>query len=122
MVLDLDFFTRIMLSGGTMVGVPDVAYSYRRHPLNATSAYTESLLRFEEESQLHDRVATTAKLRGWSQVARVASAKHVIKAHLLFRIVEDIARGRIGSAGRKSSFLLGLFRRSGNKTASPGII
>lgn len=122
MVLDLDFFTRILLSGGTMVGLPNTCYRYRRHPLNATSAYTESLLRFEEESQLHDAVAATAKARGWSQVARVASGKHVIKAHLLFRIAEDIARGRLRSAGRKSAFLFGLFRRSGNKTTLPGII
>ena len=57
MVLDLDFFTRILLDGGTMVGLPAVAYAYRRHAENATSQYTESLLRFEEESQLHDRVA-----------------------------------------------------------------
>ena len=122
MVLDLDFYTRILLSGGTIVGLPDTAFSYRRHPLNATSAYTESLLRFEEESQLHDRVAVTARSLNWLQVARIAAGKHVIKLHLLFRILEDVLRGRFVSAGRKSAFLCGLFRRTGNKTDMPGIV
>jgi glycosyltransferase involved in cell wall biosynthesis len=121
MVLDLDFFTRILTDGGTMVGLPAVAYAYRRHAENATTEYTESLLRFEEESRLHDRIAEVARERGWPEVARVAARKRVIKFHLLFRIVQDLGRLRLRAGAKKWSFLLGLFRRSGNKTASSGI-
>src|SRR5262249_5830295 len=108
MVLDLDFFTRILLAGGTLVGVPDTAYAYRRHPDNATSAYTESLLRFDEETRLHDAIADEAKKRGWQDVARTAAAKRMIKLHLAFRIVQDLARLRLSAAARKSRFLGGL--------------
>jgi GT2 family glycosyltransferase len=121
MVLDLDFFTRILLDGGTMVGLPAVAYAYRRHPENATTAYTESLLRFEEESHLHDRVAEIARERGWPEVARVASGKRIIKLHLLFRIAQDLSRLRLRASARKSAFLAGLVFGRGNKMPSRGI-
>jgi glycosyltransferase involved in cell wall biosynthesis len=121
MVLDLDFFTRILLDGGTMVGLPAVAYAYRRHPENATTAYTESLLRFEEESRLHDRVAEVCRDRGWREVARVASRKRVIKLHLLFRIAKDLGRLRFRASARKSAFLTRLLFGRGNKMPSRGI-
>jgi glycosyltransferase involved in cell wall biosynthesis len=121
MVLDLDFFTRILLSGGTMVGLPAVAYAYRRHPENATTAYTESLLRFEEESRLHDHIAAEADRRGWPDVARVAARKGVIKAHLLFRMAQDVGRLRLRAGAKKGTFLLGLLRGSGNKMSRTGI-
>src|SRR5262245_3285015 len=121
MVLDLDFFTRILLEGGTMVGLPAVAYAYRRHAENATTAYTESLLRFEEESRLHDRVAEVSRDRGWPEVARVASRKRIIKLHLLFRIAQDLGRLRLRASARKSAFLAGLVFGRGNKMPSRGI-
>jgi len=121
MVLDLDFFTRILLDGGTMVGLPAVAYAYRRHAENATAAYTENLLRFEEESRLHDHVAAVARDRGWPSVARVAARKRVIKFHLLFRILQDVSRLRLGGAARKGGLLCRLLRPSGNKTPLRGI-
>ncbi len=121
MVLDLDFFTRILLVGGTIVGLPDVAYAYRRHPENATAEYTESLLRFDEESRLHDVVASQATERGWLDVSRVAAGKRIIKLHLLFRIAQDLVRMRLNAATRKSWFLCGLLRSSGNKTPGPRI-
>src|SRR5262249_10499692 len=36
-VLDLEFFTRILLAGETIVGLPTVAFAYRRHDENATA-------------------------------------------------------------------------------------
>src|SRR5262249_29578777 len=89
MVLDLDFFTRILLADGTMLGVPEIAYAYRRHAENATAAYTESLLRFDEESRLHDSIVGEAIKRNWPEVARTAAAKRMIKLHLAFRIAQD---------------------------------
>jgi glycosyltransferase involved in cell wall biosynthesis len=120
-VLDLDFFTRILLAGGTMVGLPVMAYTYRRHAENATTENTENLLRFDEESRLHDLIATIAQERGWPTVAGVAAGKRVIKLHLLFRIAQDLSRLRRSAALKKWQFLRGLSRRSGNKTTSRGI-
>jgi glycosyltransferase involved in cell wall biosynthesis len=121
MVLDLDFFTRILLAGGTMIGVSAVAYAYRRHAANATTAYTDSLLRFEEESRLHDRMAVIARQRGWPGVARVAAAKRVIKIHLVFRIFQDLSGLRLPAALKKWDFLYRLIREPGNKMGRPGI-
>jgi hypothetical protein len=108
MVLDLDFFTRLLFAGETMVGLPETAYAYRRHPENATTAYTESLLRFDEESRLHDVVAAEARARGWESAARVAERKRVIKLHLLFRTGVDVMSGRFRAAGQKWRFLRGI--------------
>src|SRR5262249_53249949 len=122
MVMDLDFFTRILIGGGTMVGLPAVAYAYRRHGEDATTAHTESLLRVEEEARLAHQVTPEARDRGWPSVARVAARKRVIKFHLLFRILQDVSRLRLRSAARKGGFLCGLLRRSGNKTPRHGIL
>jgi glycosyltransferase involved in cell wall biosynthesis len=120
-VLDLDFFTRILLDGGTMVGLPAVAYAYRRHAENATARQTETLVRFEEESRIHDQIAAVARQRGWSSVARVAAGKRVIKLHLAFRICQDLARLRLRPALKKWDFLYGLLRGPGNKMIPCGI-
>jgi glycosyltransferase involved in cell wall biosynthesis len=121
-VLDLDFFTRILLADGTMIGIPVLAYAYRRHAENATAQQTESLLRFDEESRIHDEIVAIARERGWPEVARVAAAKWVIKLHLLFRIGQDLGRLRFGSASMKWAFLYALFHRAGNKIASHRIL
>ncbi len=107
-VLDLEFYTRQLLKGETIVGLPEVAYAYRRHGENATEAYTESLTRFEEESQLHDQIARQARERGWSEMARIAARKKVIRLHLLFRIARDLSRMRFRHALRKWRFLRAL--------------
>ena len=104
-VLDLEFFTRLLLEGETMVGLPEVAYAYRRHGENATEAYTERLTRFEEESQLHDQIAALARERRWHELGRVAARKRVIRLHLLFRIASDVSRMRFQPALLKWRFL-----------------
>jgi glycosyltransferase involved in cell wall biosynthesis len=105
MVLDLDFFARLLLDGEYLVGLPETAFSYRRHAGNATEAYTASLLRFEEESRLHDQIAAAARDQGWPEVARTATRKWVIKFNLLFRLTQDLTRLRLGAFVRKAGFL-----------------
>jgi glycosyltransferase involved in cell wall biosynthesis len=105
MVLDLDFFARLLLDGEYLVGLPDTAFAYRRHAGNATEAYTASLVRFEEESRLHDLIAEAARDHGWPEVARTAARKWVIKLNLLFRLTQDLTRLRLGAFVRKAGFL-----------------
>jgi glycosyltransferase involved in cell wall biosynthesis len=104
-VLDLEFYMRLLFAGESLIGLPDIAYAYRRHGESATEAYTQSLLRFEEESLLHDRVAATARQRGWRTLARVAAQKKIIKWHLLYRIGRDLERLEFEPAVRKWKFL-----------------
>jgi glycosyltransferase involved in cell wall biosynthesis len=107
-VLDFEFFTRLLLDDLTFVGLPAVAYAYRRHAGNATTAYTASLLRFREEVALYDALARAAAARGWKRAARTASAKRVVKLHLLYCALLDCARLRPRDALRKVGMLAGL--------------
>lgn len=109
--LDLEFYLRLLLAWETIVGLPGVAYAYRRHGENATEIYTETMTRFEEESDLHDRIASIARQQGWASVARVASRKKSLKLHVLFRIGRDFCRFRFRSARRKWDFLRVLLGR-----------
>jgi glycosyltransferase involved in cell wall biosynthesis len=107
MVADLDLFARLLRDGMEMVGSREIGYAYRRHPGNATTELTDNLVRFREESALYDELAAAAAARGWAETARVARGRRIIKLHLMYRIVEDAARGRFPAAGRKLRFLAG---------------
>ena len=109
-VLDLDFFVRILVSGGKMIGIPDGAYAYRRHTANATSANTASLLRFEEEARIHEQVASICLQRGWYRAEGVARRMRVIQAHLLFTVVKNLGGFRFRSAANAWRFLIHLLR------------
>lgn len=90
--------------------MPEYGYAYRRHQDNATTAYTESLLRFEEEAALYDELAAVGRARGWGVVSRVGRQKRIIRLHLGFRILSDLLRGRVRSASDAFAFLRRLNR------------
>lgn len=106
MVLDLDFTIGVLMDGGKLVGIREIAYAYRRHAENATARYTEDLSRFKEEIRLYDQIGVWAQSRNWEGAARVAHWKKMILLHLAFRIVQDLARLRLPAVGKKSRFLL----------------
>lgn len=105
---DLELFARLLLEGECFVGVPEIAYAYRRHDANATVQYTANLQRFREEAALYDQLHAQALACNWPQVARVARRKLIIKANLLFCMLMDVAKGQFGQAGQKWRFLQGL--------------
>ncbi len=107
-VLDFEFFTRLLLDGLTLVGLPAVAYAYRRHPGSATTAHTASLLRFREEAALYDALARAAAARGWTRASRTAAAKRVLKLHVLYGALRDGAGLRPRDALRKVGLLVRL--------------
>jgi glycosyltransferase involved in cell wall biosynthesis len=115
-VQDLELFTRLLLEGETLVGLPDRAYAYRRHPANATALNTHTLLRFEEEARLYDQLAGAAAERRWAVAERLARGKWIIKLHLLYRAAADLLRLRPRDAWRKLA-LLG--RLGGRLPATP---
>ena len=89
---------RKVMDGETLVGTSTVAYAYRRHPGNATAAQSESFLRFDEESALFDEVAARADRLGWSEAARVARRKRIIRLHLAYRALSELGRLRVRAA------------------------
>jgi glycosyltransferase involved in cell wall biosynthesis len=105
-VQDLEFTTRLLMQGKSLVGTARRAYAYRRHEASATSRQSESLIRFDEEFRLFDQVAARAEELGWSDVARISRGKAIVRLHLLYRIARDAATLRPTSALEKLRFLL----------------
>jgi len=107
--LDIEFFSRMLGDGERLVGVPDVAYAYRRHSGNATSAYTKSLLRYKEEVELYCRLSKVARVKNWKQVERIADQKNIIKLNLSFQMLMDGIRLQISGSLTKAQFLASIF-------------
>jgi glycosyltransferase involved in cell wall biosynthesis len=103
MVLDLDFYFRVLRKGAEIVGLPETAYAYRRHSENATTKYTENLLRFEEEVALYREAGAQSASQ---TVQRVAQARWIIRLNLLYCVFRDLVRLRLGAAVSKIRFLL----------------
>ena len=123
MVLDLDFFTRILLGGGTMVGLPSCRVRLppaRRRTRRPSTP--KACLRFEEESRLARpgrRGGPRPRLADRSPASRRGSASS--NSTCCFASLRTLPACGCGPAGRKWSFLYGLFWSSGNKTESRGI-
>jgi glycosyltransferase involved in cell wall biosynthesis len=93
-IQDLDLLTRLLLDGDTIIGVNQVGYRYRRHGANATDMYTRDLVRFREELAFYAALDQQAAERGWSDVARVARRKTMVKLNLGWCVLQDICRLR----------------------------
>ena len=86
------------MEGEALVGSAEVAYAYRRHGESATWVQSQNRLRFDEEFRLFDQIAARAETLGWSETARVARKKRIVKLHLTYRVLRDLARLQAGSA------------------------
>lgn len=105
MVLDLDFFAGLLLDGNSIMGLRKVLYAYRRHGHNASSGYTKSLLRFQEEVAVYDALADRSWRRGWRDAGRAARAKNIVKLHLGYRVVQDLRHLELRRAYQELAFL-----------------
>lgn len=105
-VQDLMFITNLLLADQTIIGSRESEYRYRRHAGSATTVQSESRLRFDEEFRAFDEIAERAEQKGWSQAARVARQKRIIKLHLLYRAMGEVARLRLGRATRTLRYLI----------------
>jgi glycosyltransferase involved in cell wall biosynthesis len=112
-VQDLEFTSRLLMEGDCLVGSRRVGYAYRRHPGNATALQSESLLRFEEEFALFEEVEGRARELGWERAARVARRSTIVKLHLLYRTLRDLAALRPAVAAAKLELLRRRRERAG---------
>lgn len=102
MTADLEFWSRVILSGRTIVGTRHPpAYSYRRHSGQTTAQLTATLNRFHEESRVLGVIADRAADRGWRSAAGVARSRAIVQLHLLFLVSKDLARGSVQAALQK---------------------
>ena len=105
-VQDLELLARLLVAGETLAGSRGAFYAYRRHAANTTARQTESLLRFEEEFAVFERIAGEAQALGWGHAARTSRRKLMLRLHLGWRVASELARLRLGTAGRTLRFLL----------------
>ncbi len=92
LVLDLEFTTRLLMDGDALVYSREVEYAYRRHAEATTAIQSETRLRFDEEAELFDRVAARADELGWTRAARTARRKTIVRLHLAYRALRELAR------------------------------
>lgn len=107
MVLDLAMIAELLFTGRRLVGVPEVAYRYRRHGANESAKLTAEATRFAEEAAIHRSIAARAAGNGWPRTARMARAMPTVRLHALYRALGDVRRGDLAGARRK----LGALRR-----------
>ncbi|MSR61042.1 MAG: glycosyltransferase family 2 protein [Planctomycetes bacterium] len=104
-VQDLELLTRLLFERETLCGLRAAHYAYRRHTANATAQQTESLLRFEEEFAVFDALAARAAALGWTRAARTSRQKTILRLHLGWRALAELARLRPGTAAKYARFL-----------------
>lgn len=100
-VLDLEFFTRLLMDGEHFVLDPRRSYAYRRHPGNATEAYTASSVRFDEEVALYELLARSLQRRGWEKAAWRARARVFVRLNAAHRFVGDVWHGQLARAASR---------------------
>jgi glycosyltransferase involved in cell wall biosynthesis len=116
-VADLDLLARVVLGGGSLVGVDAKAYRYRRHDENQTALLTASLERFREEFAVYDEIGAAAEGRGWTHAASTARRAMIVRLHLRYRSMEALL-ARDGARYRACTGLLR--RRRGGGGFGPG--
>jgi len=97
-VQDLAFVIGLLTKGHEVVGTREVAYAYRRHDASATSQQSDSLLRFDEELEAFDEIASELEERGWTHAAGVARRKRIVELHLLYRALRSSSRLQFDAA------------------------
>ncbi len=80
-VQDLGLLMDVLMRGGAMAVVPDVAFRYRRHAGSDSAVKTLGGSRFEEEKRYFRTVATELAARGQTGAARAARLHLTSRLH-----------------------------------------
>ena len=104
---DLDLELGLVAAGETLVGLPEIAYAYRRHGASETAQQTQDLRRFDEERRFFAAQAEACAARGWPTAARAARRATIFKLNVAFCALQDVRRGRLAAARDKVAFLAG---------------
>lgn len=102
---DFEFSLRLLLKGHRLLGIPEIAFLYRRHASNFTLHGFANDRFFEEESRLFDLIANEAGRHGWKETGKLARSKGILKKRLLFGALVDASTGRWAEAWKKWSLL-----------------
>ena len=101
-VMDLDLYARVLLSGGSIVLIPDRVYRYRRHGGTMTAQNSRSLVRLGEEVSVSREVAAAAHEQGWKRSARAAQLRLTVRLNGLLEAVRLAAHRDLRAAATAS--------------------
>lgn len=102
---DMDYTTRLLISGAELLSVPDICFRYRRHGESGTAHTQRSLRMFEEEVALYKKLASDAAALGWRNAQKLAQKKRVLKLRIGFAFAKDVVAFDFGGAARKGGYL-----------------
>lgn len=103
MVLDLDFYIRELIAGGSFIGLNRSLYKYRRHENNQTSVL--GMNRFNEEIAFYLSLVTKLEEINWHKAAKTARQFWMIKLHIAFHFLIDLVHLRLGTIAQKYKLL-----------------
>ena len=106
-VMDLDFYSRILLGGDSIALVPDRAYRYRRHDDTMTAHNSRSLVRLEEEVAVSREVSVAARAMGWRRSARAARLRPTVRLNGLLEAANLLAHRQLRTAWTAARQALG---------------
>jgi glycosyltransferase involved in cell wall biosynthesis len=106
MVSDLEFISKALLEGRSLLQLPEKIYFYRRHNNNLTAKLTNTTKRFEEELQLFREIEVRCREAGFQKSAEVAKKARIIKLHIAYRMLLALIRLDFGGIRRLMSVLL----------------
>jgi hypothetical protein len=97
------------MSGASIIFLGEREYAYRRHDLSYTVVNTANMVRFTELAAFYNMMELRTRDLGWSEAARDAAAKRIVKLNLLYCTLKDMIHLRWGQAARKTRFLARLY-------------
>lgn len=98
--MDLALLAEVLMDGGELVVVPDVAFLYRRHGGSVSSVQARDVDRFDEERALFQELAERCRERGWTRAARSAERRVSSRLHALVQLPPALVSGDRRSASR----------------------
>lgn len=92
-IQDLALLMDIAFDGGTLVFVPEVVFSYRRHGSSASQKTLLDGRRFRDERAYYRQAAELARAKGWSGTRRTAKLRLMSRLHAITEIPGVLRHG-----------------------------
>jgi len=98
-VMDLALVVDLLAAGGSLLRVPEVCFTYRRHPSSASAEAAVDGTRFAEERRYYSLAAAQASRLGWSRAARAARLHATSRAHAVALLPTAVRSGNRAAVG-----------------------
>lgn len=92
-IQDLALLMDIAFDGGSLVFVPEVVFSYRRHGSSASQKTLLDGRRFRDERAYYRQAAELARAKGWSGTRRTAKLRLMSRLHAITEIPGVLRHG-----------------------------